>query len=80
MLYLLYDSEQFTNVDIGRELVDPGDGSCESPRGLVHSRPSEEGSFSWWLKAQAHMINILNLVIPSSYPLLQELGYRTVIP
>ena len=55
---------QFTNVDISRELVDPSDGSCESPSWLVHSRPSEEGSFSWWLKAEWKK-NVTNMFMPS---------------
>lgn len=45
-----------TNMDISRELVDPSDRSSESPGGLVHSWPSEEGSFSRWLQAQKNMI------------------------
>lgn len=39
-------------MDISRELVDPCDGSCEPPSRLVHSRPSEESSFSRRLEAQ----------------------------
>lgn len=44
--------ESFTNVDVSRELVDASDGSCESASGLVHSRTSEEGSFSRRLKVE----------------------------
>lgn len=45
-------SQWFTNVDVCRELVDASDGSRESACGLVHSRASEEGSFSRWLNGQ----------------------------
>lgn len=39
-------------MNISRELVDPCDGSRESSCGLVHSCPSEEGTFSKRLEGE----------------------------
>lgn len=52
-------------MDVSGELVDAGDWGGESACGLVHSRASEEGSFSRWLKGQkitiANLTNIFTL-------------------
>lgn len=45
----------FTNVHIGGEMVDSGQGCRKPAGGLVHSRPPEEGSFSWRLQAQRQL-------------------------
>lgn len=53
-------------MDISRELVDPCDGSCEPPSRLVHSRPSEESSFSRRLEAQEKKRLIMDMFYGNS--------------
>lgn len=56
-----FRNQSLTNVDVSRELVDASDGSREPASGLVHSRASEKGSFSGWLKAQRHQYNQIEM-------------------
>lgn len=51
-----------TDVDVSGELVDPSNGGSESPGGLVHSGPPEEGSFSGRLRAREERRRAVNVL------------------
>lgn len=65
-------------MDVSRELVDPCDWSCEPPGRLVHSSPSEEGSFSWWLLGKKKKNKKLNYYVHNMHQLPHLWKLKTI--